>query len=114
MTDEPSGDLPRADEIRPMSQERLQQLEMQASIRVAEARASTGRSGQGSKAEDLARMAREQLGLDPTTEMVRRRLAEDPELQSRLGEIRAAIGSDDPLGPEITPEGLPAFLRERA
>ncbi|MFN8234125.1 MAG: hypothetical protein U0V56_11890 [Actinomycetota bacterium] len=52
-------------------------------------------------------MAQAQLGLDPATEAVRRRLAEDPELQRRLGEIRETIGSDDPLGPEITPEGLP-------
>jgi hypothetical protein len=96
-----------------MSQERLQTSEMLASIRLAEARAATGRSGQGSTAEDLTRMAREQRGLGPTTEAVRRRLAKDPELQGRLGGIRSAIGSDDPLGPEITPQELPAFLRER-
>jgi len=40
-------------------------------------------------------------------------MAEDPGLESRLREIRATIESGDQLGPEITPEGLPAFLRER-
>jgi hypothetical protein len=51
--------------------------------------------------------------VSPETEAVRRRLAEDPRLEGRLREIRAAIDSDERLGPAITPERLPEYLRER-
>jgi hypothetical protein len=50
-----------------MSPERLQSPEMQALIRDAERRAATGRAGEGSTAEELSRMAREQRDLEPRT-----------------------------------------------
>jgi len=44
---------------------------------------------------------------------VRRKLAEDPDLQQRLREVREVIGSDEQLEPGITADQLPEFLRER-
>lgn len=54
-------------------------------------------------------------GSDASADMaaVRRKLAEDPDLQQRLREVREVIGSDEQLEPGITADQLPEFLRER-
>jgi len=68
MANEPGRDIPEAErEARPMSPERLQTAEMQTLILEAEQRAATGRLGEGSTADDLSRMAREQRDLEPRT-----------------------------------------------